>query len=91
MRSGAEFLNFFFRHLLFSLADPQQIFFPTVLMNSAVFNGSMGEPSTVPDLRLPHMQDMWYIRMDEHYPWSNFNQARYPLDVESFIRWFNLI
>mmetsp|Transcript_34954 Transcript_34954/g.71326 ORF Transcript_34954/g.71326 Transcript_34954/m.71326 type:complete len:464 (+) Transcript_34954:106-1497(+) len=64
---------------------PDEIFFPTVLMNSASLNGSSGAPSTVPDYRLPQMRDMWYIRMDEHYPWSNFNQ-RYDSPADASLR-----
>mmetsp|Transcript_21345 Transcript_21345/g.48150 ORF Transcript_21345/g.48150 Transcript_21345/m.48150 type:complete len:380 (+) Transcript_21345:560-1699(+) len=52
---------------------PDEIFFPTVLMNAPSFNGSIGA-STVPPPRLEGLRDMTYIRMDEHYPWSNFNQ-----------------
>jgi len=54
---------------------PDELFFPTVLMNSPRFNGSSAhdgpESATVPPPRLPLMRDMHFIRMDEHYPWSS--------------------
>lgn len=64
---------------------PDEIFFPTILMNTPQFNGSFipyGKteplyPSRIPDYRLPTMRDMIYVRMDEHYPWSSFNQVTY--------------
>lgn len=65
---------------------PDEIFFPTILMNSGALNGSMGVQSTVPEHRLPQMRDMWYIRMDEHYPWSNFNQRYESPDKEASTR-----
>jgi len=41
---------------------PDELFFPTVLMNSPAFNGSAGKLSTVPPYRLPNMHDMNFIR-----------------------------
>jgi hypothetical protein len=69
---------------------PDELFFPTVLMNSKPFNAT-----SVPDYRIlgggggdslavgdgtqqqkqPRpMNAMHFIRMDEHYPWNNFAQ-----------------
>jgi hypothetical protein len=45
---------------------PDEIFFPTVLMHSAPFNGSLPNvESTVPPHRLPNMANMHFVRSKE--------------------------
>ena len=46
---------------------PDEIFFPTVIAASPFNN-------TLPPPRLEGLYSTHYIRMDEHYPWSNFQQ-----------------
>lgn len=42
---------------------PDEIFFPTVLMHSAPFNGSLSNvETTIPPHRLPHMANMHFVR-----------------------------
>ena len=46
---------------------PDEIFFPTVIAASP-FNNTLPPPC------LEGLYSTHYIRMDEHYPWSNFQQ-----------------
>lgn len=50
---------------------PDELFFPTVLVNSR-FN------TTVPPPRLPGVHSTLFVRMDEHYPWTNLQQRYEP-------------
>ncbi|KAJ1445002.1 core-2/I-branching enzyme-domain-containing protein [Pelagophyceae sp. CCMP2097] len=59
---------------------PDETFFPSVLMHSAEFNTTAPPPVQVVEGEA--MFASFYIRMDEHYPWSAQNQRYVSLDLD---------